>query len=294
MTAPAAYGFVGLGNMGGPMAANLARLGVELAVFDKAGTDTRAPAGARAASSAADVSATAETVFLSLPDGAAVLDVLEEICAAPGRVTRTVVDLSTIGIEAARRACDRARGAGLAYVDAPVSGGRSGAVDATISIMWAGSAALLESSRPALDAIAQHVFHVGTEAGQGQALKLLNNFLSATATVATGEAVLFGLSQGLEMKTILDVVNVSTGRSHASADKYVNRVLSGTFDSGFSTHLMAKDVRLFSEAAAAAGTPHAIGATVRALWDALEADLPGSDHTEIFAFLRDGRGISLD
>lgn len=289
MTAPSPYGFVGLGNMGGPMAANLARSGAELVVFDKAGSAARAPAGARAASSAADVSAAAETIFLSLSDGAVVLDALAEICTAPGRVTRTVIDLSTVGVEAARKASDHARATGLTYVDAPVSGGRSGAGDATISIMWAGPAELLESHRPALDAIAKHVFHVGTEAGQGQALKLLNNFLSATATAATGEAVLFGLSQGLDMKMVLDVVNVSTGRSHASADKYVNRVLSGTFDSGFATRLMAKDVRLFSEAAAAAGTPHAIGATVRTLWDAMEADLPGSDHTEVFAFLRDSR-----
>lgn len=106
--------------------------------------------------------------------------------------------------------------------------------------------------------------------------------------------MLFGLSQGLELKTILDVVNVSTGRSHASADKYVNRVLTGTFDSGFATHLMAKDVRLFSEAVAAAGTPRTIGAAVSALWDALEADRPGSDHTEVFTFLRDGSEMSLD
>ena len=294
MSAQAAYGFVGLGNMGGPMAANLARSGAELVVFDKAGTAARAPAGARAAGSTTEVSAAAETVFLSLPDGPAVLTVLEEIGTSPGRVTRAVVDLSTIGIEAARRASDRALDAGLAYVDAPVSGGRSGAIDATISIMWAGPAELLDSHRPALDAIAKHVFHVGTEAGQGQALKLLNNFLSATATAATGEAVLFGLSQGLDMKMVLDVVNVSTGRSHASADKYVKRVLSGTFDSGFATRLMAKDVRLFSEAATAAGTPHAIGATVRALWDATEEHLPDSDHTEVFAFLRDSRGMSLD
>ncbi len=294
MTAPAPYGFVGLGNMGGPMAANLARSGVELVVFDKAGTAARAPAGARAASSAADVAATAETVFLSLPDGPAVLDVLAEICGAPERVARTVVDLSTVGVEAARQASDRARASGVSYVDAPVSGGRSGAIDATISIMWAGSASLLESNRPALGSIAKHVFHVGTEAGQGQALKLLNNFLSATATAATGEAVLFGLSQGLDLKMVLDVVNVSTGRSHASADKYVNRVLSGTFDSGFATRLMAKDVRLFSEAVAAAGTPHAIGTAVRVLWDAVEADRPGGDHTEVFTFLRDSSRMSLD
>ncbi len=290
MTAPLKYGFVGLGNMGGPMAANLARSGAELVVFDKAGSAARAPAGAHAARSLADVVAEAGTVFLSLPDGAVVLDVLAEIAGTPGRVTRTVVDLSTVGIEAARKASGLAREAGLAYVDAPVSGGRSGAVDATISVMWAGPAELLESIRPALEAMAQHVFHVGTDAGQGQALKLLNNFLSATATAATAEALLFGVSQGLDMRTVLDVVNVSTGRSHASADKYVKRVLTGTFDSGFGTSLMAKDVRLFAEAAAAAGTANDLGTTVRVLWDAMEAHAPGGDHTEIFTFLRDRSG----
>ena len=290
MTMHSPYGFVGLGNMGGPMAAHLARVGTELVVFDKAGTAAKSPAGALAAGSAADVAAAAETIFLSLPDATVVLDVLAEICAAHGRVARTVIDLSTIGVEAARSAFEHARSAGMTYVDAPVSGGRSGAIDATISIMWAGPAALLEVHRPALGAMAKHIFHVGNEAGQGQALKLLNNFLSATATAATGEAVVFGLSQGLDMKMILDVVNVSTGRSRASEDKYVNRVLSGTFDSGFATHLMAKDVRLYSEAAGAAGTPHDIGAAVEALWDAVEAQKPDSDHTEVFAFLRAGRG----
>ena len=290
MTAPLKYGFVGLGNMGGPMAANLARSGAELVVFDKAGSAARAPAGAHAARSLADVVAEAGTVFLSLPDGAVVLDVLAEMAGTPGRVTRTVVDLSTVGIEAARKASRLAREAELAYVDAPVSGGRSGAVDATISVMWAGPAELLESIRPALEAMAQHVFHVGTDAGQGQALKLLNNFLSATATAATAEALLFGVSQGLDMRTVLDVVNVSTGRSHASADKYVKRVLTGTFDSGFGTSLMAKDVRLFAEAAAAAGTANDLGTTVRVLWDAMEAHAPGGDHTEIFTFLRDRSG----
>jgi 3-hydroxyisobutyrate dehydrogenase-like beta-hydroxyacid dehydrogenase len=290
MTTQSTYGFVGLGNMGGPMAAHLARSGTELVVFDKAGTAARLPAGARAAFSAADVAATAETIFLSLPDGAVVLDVLAEICTAPGRVARTVIDLSTVGVGAARSAFEHARSAGMTYVDAPVSGGRSGAINATISIMWAGPAELLELHRHTLDAMAKHLFHVGSEAGQGQALKLLNNFLSATATAATGEAVVFGLSQGLDMKMILDVVNVSTGRSRASEDKYVNRVLSGTFDSGFATHLMAKDVRLYSEAAGAAGTPHDIGATVAALWDAVEVRMPDSDHTEVFAFLRDGGG----
>jgi 3-hydroxyisobutyrate dehydrogenase len=281
VTAQSTYGFVGLGKMGGPMAANLALSGAELVVFDRAGSIGRAPAGAYPASSTAEVAAAAETVFFSLPDGPAMLEVLGEVVVAAGRVTRTVVDLSTVGIEAARTASELAKDAGLVYVDSPVSGGRSGAIARTIALMWAGPAELLESHRPALDAMAQNVFHVGTEAGQGQALKLLNNFLSATATAATAEALLFGLTQGLELKTMLDVVNV------ASEDKYVNRVLTGTFDSGFGTSLMAKDVRLFGEAVAVAGTANDLGAIVRALWDAMEAHAPGSDHTEIFTFLRD-------
>ncbi len=287
MTANRRYGFVGLGNMGGPMAANLSRSGVELVVFDAAGTLERTPEHARAATSLTDLAARAETVFLSLPDGSNVLDVVAGLGGAHDRSVDTVIDVSTIGIEYAQRAFAEARAVGLGYVDAPVSGGRSGAVDGTIAMMWAGPADVLEAHREALEAMAKHVFHVGNRSGQGQALKLLNNFLSATTTAATGEALLFGLAQGLELETILDVVNVSTGRSHASADKYVRRVLTGTFDSGFATRLMAKDVRLFAEAAAAANTPHEIGVTVRALWDAVDAGLPGSDHTEVFAFLRD-------
>ena len=294
MSAPRVYGFVGLGNMGGPMAANLARSGADLVVFDSAGSTSRAPAGARAAGSTAEVAAAAETVFLSLPDGTAMLEVLGEVVVAADPVTRTVVDLSTVGIEAARRASELANDAGLVYVDAPVSGGRSGAIAATIALMWAGPAELLESHRPALEAMAQNVFHVGTEAGQGQALKLLNNFLSAAATAATAEALLFGLTQGLELKTMLDVVNVSTGRSRASEDKYVNRVLTGTFDSGFGTSLMAKDVRLFGEAVAAAGTANDLGTTVREIWDAMEAHAPGSDHMEIYTFLRDRERLAAE
>ena len=274
------------------MAANLGRSGVDLVVFDSAGTLERAPAGTRAATSLDDLAVSAETVFLSLPDGAAVLDVVSELGALRDRNVDTVVDLSTVGIELAQEAWETASAAGISYVDAPVSGGRRGALAATISLMWAGPADALEIHRPQLEAMARHVFHVGTRAGQGQALKLLNNYLSATSTAATAEAVLFGLAHGLPFEMILDVVNVSTGRSNASSDKYVHRVLTGTFDSGFATGLMAKDVRLFAEAATEAGTPHEIAAAVTALWDAADAALPGSDHTEVFTFLRDQRESS--
>lgn len=283
------YGFIGLGNMGGPMASNLSASGADVIVFDLAGTAERAPVGTRTAGSLAELASSTESVFLSLPDGAAVIDVVAELGCTAGRTVRTIIDLSTVGIERAQAAFVLARGAGMIYIDAPVSGGRSGAIAGTISVMLAGPADVLEEHRQALEAMARHVFHVGDAAGQGQALKLLNNFLSATATAATGEALLFGLSQGLDLKTMLDVVNVSTGRSRASEDKYVNRVLTGTFDSGFATSLMAKDVRLYREAVAAAETPQEIGQAVELLWNTADAELPGSDHMEVFTFLRDRR-----
>ncbi|HEY7608521.1 MAG TPA: NAD(P)-dependent oxidoreductase [Alphaproteobacteria bacterium] len=285
MPAAIAYGFIGLGRMGGPMAANLAKAGVPLAVFDKAGTAERAPPGARAAQNVAEIAAASDAIFLSLPAGPDVHAVLAEILAARPRRAAGVIDLSTIGIAAAQEAARRAGAAGLFYLDAPVSGGRAGAIAATIAVMCAGPRDKLEAHRPALAAMAKNVFHVGDKPGQGQALKLLNNFLSATATAATAEALLFGRAQGLELKTMLDVVNVSTGASAASQGKYMRNVLPGTFDSGFGADQMAKDLRLYREALAAAGTAGAIGKDVAALWEAATAELGNGDHTRVFEFL---------
>lgn len=278
------YGFVGLGRMGGPMAANLARR-FPLAVFDKSGTAERAPAQARSAASVADIAASCDAIFLSLPAGPEVHAVLAEIVAAKSRRAEAVIDLSTIGIAAAEEAARRAQAVGLGWLDAPVSGGRAGAIAATIAVMCAGPHALVERHRPAFAAMAKSVFHVGERAGQGQALKLLNNFLSATATAATAEALLFGRAQGLDMKTMLDVVNVSTGASAASQGKYVRNVLPGTFDSGFGADQMAKDLALYREALAAAGTSATIGNDVAALWQDAAQALGAGDHTRVIEFL---------
>ncbi len=272
------------------MAANLAKSGVPMVVFDKAGAEGRAPPGADEAASAADVARRVDAIFLSLPDGPVVDAVVGEIAAAAGRRATTVIDLSTVGIDAARRAAERCAQAGMTYVDCPVSGGRAGAVAATIAVMWAGPSDLLAVHRPALGAIARNVFHVGDAPGQGQAMKLLNNFLSATATAATGEAMLFGLSQGLDLETMLAVVNVSTGESYASREKFTKRVLTGTFDSGFATALMAKDVTLYADSVAAAGTPADQATLTADLWRRADAALPGSDHVEMYKYQRDGAG----
>ncbi len=281
-------GFIGLGQMGAPMAANITKGGFDLVVFDQAGTAERAPAGAALAVSVADAAARAETLFLSLPDGPVSIAVARQIAAAPARRTTVVVDLSTIGPIAARAAAEILSAAGVTYIDAPVSGGQAGAVAGTITLMWAGPVAELERHRAVIAAFCKNPFHVGEAPGQGQALKLINNFLSGTAMTATSEAMLYGLTQGLDMKTMLDVVNVSTGANSATRDKFPNRVLTGSFDAGFKTALLAKDIRLYLENARAAGAPDAVGSVVAALWQACDRALPDSDFTRVFEFLREG------
>jgi 3-hydroxyisobutyrate dehydrogenase-like beta-hydroxyacid dehydrogenase len=270
------------------MAANIAKAGFPLVCYDKAGTAERLPDGGTAADSLGEVLQAADTVFLSLPAGAHVLSVVNEIAAAPDRRTSVVVDLSTVGPAAAREAADILGGKQIVFVDAPVSGGRAGAIAATITLMWAGPKAELDRHRAVVDAFCGNPFHVGDEPGQGQAMKLLNNFLSATALAATSEAVLFGLSKGLEMKTILDVLNVSTGRNTASLDKFPKRILTGTFDAGFYAELLNKDVQLYIDNARAAGTPSGVGAAVAELWQRGTDSLPpNTDITRIYEFLRD-------
>lgn len=281
------YGFIGLGQMGQPMAENIARAGFDLTVFDLAGTEERAPRGSTPARSLTDVLSVADTIFLSLPDARASLAVASDIADAENLATKLVVDLSTIGPVAAREASKTLSAAGIDYADAPVSGGAIGAKAGTITIMWAGSIAALENHRDVLEAFSKNQFHVGDQPGQGQALKILNNFLSATAMAATSEAVLYGLSEGLDMKTLLDVVNVSTGQNTATRDKFPDRILTETYDAGFKTALLAKDVRLYMDNVKAAKTPDTIGSLISGIWNDCDKTLPQSDFTRIFEYIRD-------
>ncbi len=234
---PAALGFVGLGHMGAPMAANLGAAGFDVMCFDVAGTAERLPPGTHAAADLDDLAARTDTVLLSLPDGAAVLSVADAVAAAAPRRVTTVIDLSTVGPVAAAEAAAMLAPAGVTYVDGPVSGGVAGARAASLALMFAGPAPILDAHRAVLDAVAGNIFHVGMTAGLGQAMKLVNNFLSAVALAATSEALAFGQAQGLDLPVMLDVLNASTGRNSATADKFPNRVLTGSYDAGFHTAL---------------------------------------------------------
>ena len=287
---PRAIGFVGLGNMGGPMAGNLAGSGHEVVVFDAAGTQARAPRGARLAASNAALAGMVETIHLCVPDGRASESIAGEIAGAAGRRTRLVVDHSTIGVTAARRVHALLAGHGIAYVDAPISGGVSGAVNATLSVMYSGTETTLEMLRPVFKAMAANVFHVGRHPGQGQAMKLLNNFLSGTAMAATAEAVAFGVAQDLDMAMILEVVNASSGRNTATSDKFPRRVLTERYDAGFSSTQFDKDLGLYRDAADTVGTARPVSPAVQDLWRRLESADPGADITRMYPFVRDDRG----
>lgn len=286
MTTQAPIGFVGLGNMGRPMATNMAKAGYQLVVYDAAGTTERAPAGATVAASVSEVAARAEIIFFSLPDGATSASVCEEIIECDQRATRCVADTSTIGVQAARSISQTLKTVGIEYIDTPVSGGVAGAKAGTISTMFAGPAASFKTLLPLLNAISKNPFHVGTEVGQGQAMKLANNFLSGVAMAATSEAICFGLSQGLDMKTMLDVFNVSTGRNTATADKFPNRILPETYDAGFENRLFLKDISLYLESVRVADAPEAIGAVCTDIWRRFTEEDPGADFTEIYRFIR--------
>lgn len=285
------YGFIGLGNMGGHMSANMARNGTPLLVYDKAGTAERAPKGASHTESAADLAARVETVFLCLPDGDIVASVIDELLNAGARSIKRIVDTSTIGIQAAEKGFETCKAAGVEYVDSPISGGVAGARNATLAVMFAGDAKTFDRLRPVYEQMAKNVFHVGQRAGQGQAMKLLNNFLSGTAMAATSEAIAFGAGQGLDMKTMLDVLNVSTGRNTATSDKFVNRVLPGTYDAGFFAKLLYKDIRLYREAVTAAGAAEPVSPAVAAVWQKLNEADPDGDFTRVYPFVRDKKHL---
>jgi|TARA_B110000116_G_scaffold236270_1_gene221804 3-hydroxyisobutyrate dehydrogenase len=279
------YGFIGLGNMGAAMCSNLTKSGIEIVCYDVAGTAERAPAGARVANNILDVAMGADTIFLSLPDGPIVIDVTQEIGKIVNRKCQTIVDLSTTGPETSVKVGSSLALENIIFIDAPVSGGKSGAIAATLALMCSGPDDSIENLTEVFNIIAGNVIQVGQHPGQAQAMKLLNNFLSATAMAATSEATIFGLSHGLEMETILSVLNVSSGRNTSTEDKFPKRVLSGTFDAGFSTLLMSKDVSLYHEQVMKAKTPNSIVNAVSSLWKETNSALPNSDFTEIYRYL---------
>lgn len=280
-------GWIGVGSMGHRMSRHLAAAGYPLVVADAVSTE-RAPPGATIAKTNAEVAKAADIIILSLPDGSVSQAVATEIAAASPRRVKTVIDTSTIGIKAAEAVSAILGRADIAFVDAPVSGGTAGADKATISIMMACPMDTFERLKGLMSLMGKP-FYVGPRPGQGQAVKLLNNFLSATALAATSEAIAFGTGQGIDMKIILDIVNASTGRNSATDDKFPRRIMHGRYDAGFTAKLQLKDIRLYLENAREAGIADEVAHVVVDVWQKMEAAIPGADITEMYPYTQKGR-----
>src|SRR5205085_6875957 len=218
----------------------------DLVVFDtrKEAVDRLIAMGAMAASSPKEVADRVETVLASLPSLQASLEVATGADGViEGARVKRFVDLSTVGSQMAVRIHGLLAKRNIVQLDSPVSGGVGGAEKGTLAVMVSGPRADFEVAKPALDVIGK-VFFIGEKPGSGQTMKLANNFLSATAMVATSEAVVMGVKSGLDAAVMIDVINAGSGWNTARGDKFPRAVLPRSFDFGFATGLMVKDVRL--------------------------------------------------
>ncbi|MBN7138385.1 3-hydroxyisobutyrate dehydrogenase [Lysobacter enzymogenes] len=291
--------FIGLGHMGGPMAANLLKAGHELCVFDlvPAAVEAAVSFGARAAADAAEAVRGAEAVISMLPasrhveglylgDGGLLAQLAPDALA---------IDCSTIAPASAQKVAAAAAARGIAMIDAPVSGGTAGAAAGTLTFIVGGEAAALERARPLLDAMGRNVFHMGAS-GAGQVAKLCNNMALGVIMAATGEALALGAAHGLDPAALSKMMAVSTGRSWATEvcnpwpGVLENAPASRGYQGGFGSDLMLKDLGLAAEAAMSVGAPIPLGELARNLY-ALNgrAGRGGLDFSSVIRLLaRDG------
>jgi 3-hydroxyisobutyrate dehydrogenase-like beta-hydroxyacid dehydrogenase len=280
-------GFIGLGNMGGVLAANLVGAGFAVVAHDAAGP-SRCPEGASFADRSADVARQADIAVLSLPDGTAAEAVATELAGAADRRLGLVIDTSTIGVTAAETVAGILDKAGVAYIDAPVSGGVAGARARTLVVMYSGAEEPCRRAEAVIRGLSDRRHRVGDRPGMAQALKLANNFLSATALAATSEAVAFGTSAGLDMATMLEVLNAGSGQSAATTDKFPKHVVTGRYSAGFTNTLMAKDLRLYLKEVEERGGPASLGALTAEVWRRFAETEPNADFTRIYPFIEAG------
>ncbi len=270
-------GFIGLGNMGAPMARRLIAAGHKLIVYDTR-NDAVAPfvaLGAQVAGSPADVADRVETVLASLPS----LQISKKVALGEGGVIegkriKRLVDLSTTGSRVAAEIFVELAKKNIVQINSPVSGGVGGASKGTLAVMVSGPPADVAVLKDVLSVFGR-VFVIGEKPGMAQTMKLANNFLSANAMAATAEAVAMGVKAGLDAAVMIDVINAGSGRSRASDQKFPQSILPRTFNYGFTTALMLKDVRLCAEEARELDVPNAVMRAVLDQWEMTNSEFGG-------------------
>ncbi|MGA7527631.1 MAG: NAD(P)-dependent oxidoreductase [Pseudolabrys sp.] len=287
-------GFIGLGNMGQPMARRLIEAGHKLIVYDTR-NDAVAPLvalGAQLAFSPADVADRVETVMASLPS----LQISEKVAIGEGGVIQgkriqRLVDLSTTGATVSAKIAAVLAKKNIVQIDCPVSGGVGGASNGTLAVMVSGPKAEIDLVKDVL-AVFGKVFVIGEKPGMAQTMKLANNFLSATAMAATSEAVAMGVKAGLDPAVMIDVINAGSGRTTASDGKFPQAILPRTFNYGFATALMLKDVRLCVQEARSLNVPNSVMSIVLDQWETTNKEFGGeSDFTAIVKMVETRAGV---
>ena len=286
-----AIAFIGLGNMGGPMAANLVKAGHAVAGFDLVPElrASAAAAGMTIAASAASAAAAADVVVTMLPAGRHVVGVWREFSAKPGALW---IDSSTIDVDSARAAHAIAAEKGALSVDAPVSGGVGGATAGTLTFMCGGAADAFAAAEPILSKMGKRIVHCGA-GGAGQAAKICNNMILGATMIATSEAFVLAEKLGLSAQALFDVASTSSGQSWSltSYCPVPGPVLASPanngYKPGFAAALMLKDLKLSQEAAQASGAHTPLGAAAAELYAAFNAaGGAGEDFSGIIGYLR--------
>ena len=291
--------FIGLGNMGGPMSANLLKAGHEVVGFDMvpAALDALAKAGGKPAKSAAAAVAEAEIAITMLPAGAHVRAVYtgEGGLLAHARKGALLIDSSTIDVETARLVAKAAGEHGFEMVDAPVSGGVGGAAAGTLTFMVGGSAAGFERARPILEQMGKTIVHAGP-AGNGQAAKICNNMMLAVSMIGVCEGFQLAEKLGLDIQKLFDISSKSSGQSWAMTNycpapgPVPTAPSNRDYQAGFTADMMLKDLKLAQQAAQAAGAVTPMGAEAAALYQLLAATgLGPRDFSVMFRFLKGTR-----
>jgi 3-hydroxyisobutyrate dehydrogenase len=292
----ATIGFIGLGNMGAPMAANLVRAGHTVTGFDlvPAALQALADVGGKTAASAAEAAKNAEVVITMLPEGRQVRDVwLHQggLIDVIKDAKPLLIDCSTIDVESARTVTEAAEAAGLAMLDAPVSGGTIGAQNGTLTFMVGGSEANFTRGKSVLEAMGKNIFHAGGP-GAGQAVKICNNMMAAINVAGVSEGFLLAQKLGLDWNKVHEICSTATSSSWAlntycpAPGPAPAAPSNRDYAPGFMTKLMVKDVRLSQAAADATGSPTPLGALALTMYEAaMEAGYDAKDFSVVFRWL---------
>ena len=289
-----AMGFVGLGAMGRPMAINLVNSGQALVVRDPnaAASGVLAQRGATVADSVRAVADTAGIVLACMPSVAIAEQVVEE--AAAGSAIKSFINLGTTGSKFSQAAAAKLKAKGIAYLDAPISGGPPGAEAATLSIMCSGDQATFEAAKAGLEAMSGKLTYLGDRVGAAQTMKLVNNIMSFCNLVAASEAFTLGAKAGLDPEQMVEVVNASSGRNSASMDKIPKAILTRSFDYGGGNHIILKDLELWRQEAEAYDVPGYMGNLVRSLFrQMVREEGTDKDFTRIFMLMERMAGVEM-